>query len=339
MNDDLQHGGALDAMQRMFPQAPTPWLDLSTGINPFSYQVRIANVDSARHLPTRESYRRCQNDMAEALLAPQQYLLLAPGSELLIRLLPTVIRPKSIAILERSYGDHSRVWQAEGCDVVEHRDPLELADRVNAVVVCNPNNPDGRSFGREALETARSALADRGGWLIIDEAYADLDPALSLAPVGGSPGLIILRSFGKFFGLAGLRLAGLLAPQELIDAMSQRLGVWPVSGPALEAGVQAYADLEWQRATRERLARTRQRLDEILANAGFHNVTGTDLFALVHTNGAMGLWQRLAEQGIYVRRFAWSDEHVRIGLPQNREAEDRLERALQIVTEPPCSSE
>ncbi|MEM6773606.1 MAG: threonine-phosphate decarboxylase CobD [Pseudomonadota bacterium] len=329
MNDDLRHGGALDAMREAFPAAPTPWLDLSTGINPFTYPDTATRSSSATDLPGRALISRCSQAMAAAFGAPQRGLLLAPGSELLIRLLPTILAPRSVAVLSPSYGDHAQLWRAAGCRVIEDADPLAFAEDVDAVVLCNPNNPDGRCFSAADLHAARSALAKRGAWLIVDEAYADLDPALSVAQAAGEAGLLILRSFGKFYGLAGVRLGALLGPSSALEAMSERLGAWPVSGVALELGARAYADLGWQRDTRARLAKSRERLTAILTENGLDAGRGTNLFAYARAADANELWQRLGKEGVYVRRFSWSTTHVRIGLPPDRAAEERLARALR----------
>ena len=328
MNEDFLHGGALDRMRAAFPDAPAPWIDLSTGINPWSYPFTDVPPDAHRHLPAQSDWYACRAAMAAAFGAPSDSLILSPGSELLIRLLPTIISPRRVAIQSPTYGDHSRVWRSAGCEVVEAEDPLAEAGRADAVIVCNPNNPDGRTFTPDELEQTRRQLAAHNGWLIVDEAYADLDPAHSLAPDGGRDNLIVLRSFGKFFGLAGIRLGALIGPGHVLSLMSERLGVWPVSGPALAIGRQAYDDHAWQAETRDRLKAARIRLDALLAGAGLNIAGGCDLFRLVRTPDATTLWQTLAERGLYVRRFDWSDCLLRIGLPQGSEAEHRLAAAL-----------
>ena len=330
MTDDLLHGGALDRMQRAFPYAPTPWIDLSTGINPWPYPVGALPASSWQHLPTEAALQTCRAAMARAIGAPEASLLLAPGSELLIRLLPTVIAPRTVALLSPTYGDHARAWRASDAEVIETADPLALAGHVDALVLCNPNNPTGMVLERSHLGQALACQATRNGWLIVDEAYADLVPALSLAPMAGAESLIILRSFGKFYGLAGLRLGALLGPPALLEAMSQRLGVWPVSGPALAIGARAYADLHWQAQTRDHLAAARRRLDKILLDSGLWLVGGTDLFRLVRTENAPQLWHRLAEAALYVRRFDYAPDLLRMGLPANAKAEQRLAAALSL---------
>ncbi|MYF69210.1 MAG: threonine-phosphate decarboxylase [Proteobacteria bacterium] len=328
MNPVEVHGGALDAMHRLFPDAPQPWLDLSTGINPWPWPARESHFESLHRLPTREDYARCTEAMATAFGSPEHAILAAPGSELLIRLLPTVIAPRRVAILAPSYGDHARVWRAAGCEVVETPDPLAQAESADAVVICNPNNPDGRRFKPNEVEAAHRRLGERGGWLVIDEAFADLEPDLSRARQGGADHLLVLRSIGKFYGLAGLRLGALIAPVEVRNRMQARMGVWSVSTPALAIGATAYSDRAWQTATRRRLAEARRRLDELLQERQCRVVGGTDLFRFAEVADARGLWQQLAHRGIYVRRFQWSTRHLRIGLPGNANEAHRLREAL-----------
>ncbi|MEM9375653.1 MAG: threonine-phosphate decarboxylase CobD [Pseudomonadota bacterium] len=328
MSKDLIHGGAVDAIAATFPEATKPWLDLSTGINPWPYPNIDVSTRALARLPTQADQDACRDAMASALKAPAQSIVLAPGSECLIRLLPSLIHPRRIALLSPTYGDHSETWSRAGAEIIQTDDPLRVSSSVDTVILTHPNNPDGRRFDPEALETARQALAARGGWLIVDEAFADLLPEQSLAPKAGADGLIILRSFGKFFGLAGLRLGACLAPVGLRKALKDRLGAWPVSGAALEIGTRAYADFTWQAQTQTRLVEAAERLDLILHDAGFEQVGGTALFRFVTTKDAYAVFETLARAGIYTRRFAWSQTHLRIGLPGSSEAEARLRAAL-----------
>lgn len=330
MTGDLIHGGAIDQMRMAYPNAPEPWIDLSTGINPWPYPRTDLSPASLAHLPTTAMYEACREAMASALGVAPGMLLLSPGSELLIRLLPDIIHPRRIAILSPTYGDHAMAWERVGAEIIHTPDPLSCSDRVDAIVLCHPNNPDGRLFDLDSLEATRQKLAARGGWLIIDEAYADLVPSQSLAPEGGADGLIILRSFGKFFGLAGVRLGAMLAPAPIRKAMSKRLGVWPVSGSALEIGARAYADTDWQVRTRERLHAAARELDVALKAAGLSLTGGTDLFRLVETEDAHAVFHRLATAGVYVRRFEGSSTHLRIGLPATSKAQTRLLNALTL---------
>ncbi|MEM7706886.1 MAG: threonine-phosphate decarboxylase CobD [Pseudomonadota bacterium] len=329
MSDDLRHGGALDRVASQFPTAPLPWIDLSTGINPWPWPAEQADPETFFRLPTQSDIDRCRVAMADAFSGPVSGVTLVPGTEIAIRLLPKVLNPKTVAVLSPTYGDHAESWRVAGVKLIETTDPLKHADIADVVVVCNPNNPDGQCFDTDRLMDARNRLAQRGGWLIVDEAYAELSPGRSLGAHAGSEGLIVLRSTGKFFGLPGLRLGAALVPSNLADALEQLLGVWRISGPALEIGTQAYSDVRWQQATRRRLVSARQRLDAILNEC--HEVTGgTDLFRYVSVGNAHEKWYQLCKHGIYTRRFEWSRSHLRIGLPATPEAEARLRLAMSL---------
>ena len=331
MQRNWTHGGALDRMQDAFPDAPSPWIDLSTGINPWPYRSAASDEGIFDRLPTDAAYGECRAAMAAAFQAPQANICLAPGSELLIRLLPHHLACTRVAILTPTYGDHAEVWRRAGCDVVETPDPLFLAGEVDAVVVGNPNNPDGGAFARDQLQAARSRLAARGGWLIVDEAYADLQPDMSMAPGGGADALIVLRSFGKFFGLPGLRLGAMIAPDEISARMSEQLGAWPVSNAALEIGAGAYRDLDWQARTRQALQQARMLLDQVLISNKIEIESGTDLFRFVNVDDAQAVWQHLAEAGISVRRFDALPGKLRIGLPADEIQLARLNEALSLL--------
>ena len=309
-----------------------PWTDLSTGINPWPWPVSETHFRSLHRLPGESNLASCATAMAATFGAPRESVLVAPGSELLIRLLPTVMKPRRVAVLAPSYGDHAHVWRNAGCEVVETRDPL-VSDEADAVVICNPNNPDGRRFGKPELTEALNRLSSRGGWLIVDEAFADLEPGLSLAPMVGGGNLLVLRSIGKFFGLAGLRLGALVAPACIRQAMADRLGWWSVSAPALSIGAAAYADFCWQSETRVRLAAAARGLRDLLNQGVCRVVGGTDLFKYVETEDARKVWTHLANNGIYVRRFPWSRRNLRIGIPPDATAEERLAKALASM---PC---
>lgn len=328
MHENWPHGGALDQMMTLFPDAPKPWIDLSTGINPWPYPIPDMPHGLLHHLPTRAAQSDCLNALSHATSAPPESICLAPGSELVIRLLPRALPAKRIAILNPTYGDYQDVWRRSGCDVVESDDPLSLASEVDAIVICNPNNPDGLCVNPDALMRAHATLQKRKGWLIVDEAYGDMSPELSLALHGGSEGLVVLRSFGKFFGLAGLRLGALIGPVELVAWMRQELGIWPVSSLALEIGCAAWSDMDWQAQTRLKLKNVRRRLDERLTDRLVGTITGTDLFRYVQVSDATATWNQLAHAGIYVRRFEGDNHHLRIGLPPNPNSEDRLIGAL-----------
>lgn len=307
-------------------------MDLSTGINPWPYEFSVDTGKVTKHLPTAAEFAACAQAMSSAVGGESKQLVLAPGCELLIRLLPTILSVQRVSVVARSYSDHANAWRRAKAELIESPDPLSEIDRCDAVVICNPNNPDGRCWSREELRAARERLAARGGWLIIDEAYMDLYPEQSMLVDPLKDGLIVMRSFGKFFGLAGLRLGALFGPPTILSAMSERLGVWPVSGLALAIGVEAYRDASWQTETRRRLAVARAELDRVLQRRGLSVIGGTELYRLVRADCAENWWTGLGEQGIYTRRFDWCDEILRFGLPASDAELVRLDNALENIS-------
>ncbi|WP_375429370.1 threonine-phosphate decarboxylase CobD [uncultured Sphingomonas sp.] len=329
MSGDLLHGGALGAMRAAFPAAPEPWIDLSTGINPWPYSVDAIEPEDWSRLPTDKARARCVGAMAGAFGAEAAAILPVPGSELAIRLLPLVLPSATLAIVSPTYGDHARAWAAAG-RLVRAVPTLDaaLAAGADAIVLCNPNNPDGRVVSPDTVFAAAEAQAARSGWLIVDEAFAEVEPYLSVAAHAGRTGLIVLRSFGKFYGLAGLRLAAVLGPPGILGEMRSLVGQWGVSGPALRLGATAYSDDRWRRTTADRLAHAAGSLDAIVVGGGLTIVGGTSLFRFVHAPDAHARWATLAGAGVYVRRFVDLPHHLRIGLPVDDAGSMRLAAAL-----------
>lgn len=321
------HGGQIDVMAKAFPGAPLPWLDLSTGINPFPYPTAQIPEGAWTRLPTAADRETCEAAMASAFGCDAVNCRAVSGTELAIRQLPAILQARRVVLRDRSYGDHEDSWKAAEADVEAVHDPLDHVEKSDAVVIVNPNNPDGLQRPIDQIENARRNLARRGGWMIVDEAYADLDPGKSVACMAGQRGLIVLRSFGKFFGLAGVRLGSVLGPSEILSDLGAKLGGWDVSGPALALGAAAYSDIAWQRATRTKLKTTSEAFSQVLARTGIEEVGGTDLFRFVRVPDAAATWEKLATKGIAVRRFAQDDQHLRIGLPRPG-AFERLADAL-----------
>ena len=247
----------------------------------------------------------------------------APGTGALIAGLARLHGAGRVGVLGQTYGDHARAWRSAGAAVDVVADVPDLAGRDVAVVV-NPNNPDGRLVPPDAL----AALAGRVGLLVIDEAFADVvPPAWSLAP-SPPPNAVVLRSFGKFFGLAGLRLGFAVAAAPWADRLRDALGPWPVGGPALAIGTAALGDAAWAAATRARLAGDAARLDALLRSHGALPCGGTDLFRLVEVGDAAGWFDGLARAGILTRPFAQQPGRLRFGIPADEIAWRRLDDAL-----------
>ncbi len=317
--DSLLHGGNLAAAEARFGRPAAGWLDLSTGINPFAYAIPEIPASAWHRLPDGSDQarlftaaHRCFGTTSNLTMA------LANGSQALIqwlpRLLPAATGVGRAAIVSPTYGEHAKCW-ADGGYRIEAIDRLDaFADRHSIVVLANPNNPDGRQTEPAILLSLADRLARRGGMLVVDEAFVDVEPRLSIATAAGRAGLIVLRSFGKFFGLAGLRLGIALGPELVIRRLTDALGPWAVSGPAMHIASVAMNDARWIVDMRLQLRQAAIRLDRQLMAVGLNIVGGTDLFRLVAHPGAAELYELLGRHGILMRNFAHRADWLRIGL-------------------------
>jgi cobalamin biosynthetic protein CobC len=244
------------------------------------------------------------------------------------------VKPGRAAIFDPTYAEHRRAASLVGHSAVELNDFSALADADLAVVV-NPNNPDGRIVSRADLLSLAETLRRRGGLLVVDEAFMDVGPREeSLCGDVGQGGIVVLRSFGKFFGLAGVRLGFAVASEDIAARLDAEFGPWSVSGPALEYGIQALGDRDWQETMRKRLASDAAGLNALLAAHGIAVDGGTSLYRHVTHAGAAGLFAALGNGGILVRNFADRPHALRFGLPGDEEAWQRLEAALAVWSEP-----
>jgi cobalamin biosynthetic protein CobC len=322
----LEHGGQIGQAALHYGIPPQGWLDLSTGINPLGWPVPATPPDCWRRLPELddglENAARNYYGCAE--------LLATAGSQAAIQALPGLRPPCRVGLLAPSYAEHALAW-ARGGHQVETLDSAEIEaslDLMDVLLLVNPNNPTGNRFAPDTLLAWRRRMAARGGWLVVDEAFMDATPQDSLAPHAGAEGLVVLRSLGKFFGLAGVRVGFVLAWPELLGQLNEALGPWTVAHPARWAAQHAFLDQPWQMAERQRLARASLRLADLLARYGLAPVGGTALFQWVETVQAPAIRDALAEQGIWLRIFA-APASLRFGLPGAEAEWQRLEQALR----------
>ncbi|HEY8247022.1 MAG TPA: threonine-phosphate decarboxylase CobD [Hyphomicrobium sp.] len=328
----VAHGGDLDAARRQFPSAPEPWIDLSTGINPHAYPFLPPAAEAWQRLPQQSA------DHAVRLAAAKCYgahdvdmLVTAPGSQALIQIVPRLIETSEVAVLGPTYAEHAAAWARCGHEVREIASLTDTGD-ARALIVVNPNNPTGRIVAADDLRLVSERLAQRGGLLVVDEAFADFaTPSVSVIPQL-PPATVVLRSFGKAYGLAGLRLGFAVAHVELARRVRLELGPWAVSGPALAIGAQALADKGWLEDTRDKLNEGCQRLDELLAASGFKLEGGTHLFRLASHARAHDVADALGRDGIHVRRFEAHPHWLRFGLPNSSDAWQRLELPMRNST-------
>ncbi|MBB6182104.1 threonine-phosphate decarboxylase CobD [Pseudorhizobium flavum] len=333
MGGRIEHGGNLGRARALFPDAPEPLIDLSTGINPNSYPHSPLPANAFSRLPDPEDLGRLKEAAARSYGAPSAaHVAAGPGTQIL---LPIVARlPKNggkAAILSPTYAEHARAARLAGYDVREVNDPERLLEADLAVTV-NPNNPTGRIVPRPQLLEIAAHLRGKGGLLVVDEAFHDASESESVADAVDSGGLLVLRSFGKFYGMAGVRLGFAISHPDLVARIEDELGPWSVSGPALHIGSEALADQEWRRTMRERLRRSAVRLDAVLEQRGISVAGGTSLFRFIRHADAQRLFDALGREGIFVRRFEDRPEELRLGLP----ADDQWERVKTALAKLTC---
>lgn len=325
----LDHGGRLLAAAARYGIPAEDWLDLSTGIAPHVYPLPTIASAVWQRLPEDEDGLAA---VAARCYGAQQVLPL-PGSQAAIQLLPRLRAPGVALVPEPSYAEYAAAWSAAGHEVrrCAAADLLRDAASADAVILGNPNNPTGQHFARRKLLDLAQQLAARGGWLIVDEAFADAeDGDASLADVAGSaaaPKLVVLRSLGKFFGLAGARVGIAIAADAILAPLAAALGPWALAHPSRVVARAALADVDWQRSQRARLQRDGARLHALLAAAGLGTSSGTALFRYLARGDAPELHEFLARQGILLRCFA-DPAAVRCGLPATEAEWSRLAAAL-----------
>ena len=328
------HGGGLSAAMAAYGGRAEDWLDLSTGINPEMAELPEIPVRTWNRLPDRDlefSVREAAGDWYAGRTegARSKCLPLAvPGTQALIQLLPKRVpvgRP--VAILSPTYGEYAHCFRRASFVVDEVGDLDQLRPDHGTLIVVNPNNPTGRVFRREELIALAERLRGNGAHLHVDEAFGDSHGELSIAAYAGvTEGVTVSRSFGKFFGLAGLRLGFLFAVPATLEAIAADLGPWPVSGPALH--VANHLLRRDNRAFTARIAARAVALEAVISGAGLEIIGGTDLFKLVRHPRARDLYEHLARSHILVRRFDYAGDWLRVGLTPDEQGDRRLAQAV-----------
>ena len=329
----LEHGGNLNDAARHYGRPRSQWLDLSTGINPLAYPAAAPAMDAWHRLP--EPCAALEGAACDYYGAPR--MLAVAGTQAAIQALPQLRlrqdgRPARVIVAAPIYAEHAHCWQRSGHLVREvpyaALDEEVQAQRCEVLVLCNPNNPTGALVAPEQLLRWARQLAARGGWLVVDEAFGDTVAAHSVAAHSAEPGLIVLRSVGKFFGLAGLRLGFVAAAPTLLDELADWLGPWTISGPAQQIGTAALRDRPWQERTLARLLGDGERFHGLLQRHGIA-ASGTALFQWWPEPRAAEFHAALASQGVWVRLFTRGAGGIRIGLPPDEAGWQRLDAALR----------
>ena len=324
----LEHGGRLLRAAHHYGIAPADWLDLSTGISPFAWPVPPVPAAVWMRLPEDD------DGLAETACAyyGAPRLLPVAGSQAAIQALPTLRPPSRVGVIAPGYNEHAHAWRRAGHMVEDLPASNLLAQvaRFDVVVLIHPNNPGGERFSRSTLLDCHAQLASRGGWLIVDEAFMDATPTESLCAESWREGLVVLRSSGKFFGLAGARAGFVAAHKSLLDVLRERLGPWALSGPTRYVLKHALADHTWQAQARERLHACSRRLAELLMEHGMAPTAGCAFFQWWCDERAGEVHHALARQGILTRLFE-APHSLRFGLPGDDRAFHRLAEALRSL--------
>lgn len=324
----LEHGGRLLRAARHYGIPASDWLDLSTGISPFAWPVPP--------IPAAAWHRLPEDDDGLIDIARDYYgaphLLPVAGTQAAIQALPQ-LRPRSrVGVIAPGYAEHAHAWRREGHAVVTLSADALMAsqERFDVIVLIHPNNPGGDRFDPADLLALHASLSARGGWLVVDEAFIDVEPAQSLCAHAHRDGLVVLRSVGKFFGLAGARAGFVCAAPPLLDALRERLGPWTLGGPTRHVLRAALADAAWQAKAREWLRMSGQRLRTTLVAGGIAPTAGCAFFQWWRHPDAHALHEALATRGILVRRFE-DPVSLRFGLPSDDDGFARLDAALVEV--------
>ncbi|MFC4260789.1 threonine-phosphate decarboxylase CobD [Marinobacter lacisalsi] len=332
MSTTLAHGGRLIEAARRWGIPLDHWLDLSTGINRRGWKVPPLPDHLWRLLPEEDDgLGLVLRDWSRA--PGSAGCLPVPGSQAAIQTLPLLRSPCRVGVPEPGFSEHARCWALAGHEVVPVTlDQIREGDgwlrSLDVMVWINPNNPTGMIVGRNRLLDWHAALVERDGWLVVDEAFATGYQGLSMVPMASAPGLVVLHSLGKFFGLAGVRAGAVYAEPAITDALAARLGPWSLSSPARYIMARALKDTIWQQKTLERLRSDSDRLDQSIQSLGLPATTGTLLYRyLVHPDAA-AMADFLAGRGVLVRHFD-NPQALRIGLPGDEFEWERLERTLQ----------
>lgn len=327
----LEHGGHLITAARQYNIPKQDWIDLSTGINPNGWPISEIPAECWQRLPEA-------NDQLS--LAAQQYyqcqsILPVAGSQAAIQLLPLLRKKSKVGVLSPAYAEHAYNWKRAGHEVIEITNDIETTiesqiHQLDVLIVINPNNPTGQYFHKQQLLNWHEILSNRGGWLIIDEAFVDSTPENSLSSYPATNGLIILRSVGKFFGLAGIRCGFIIAPKAFLTKVDEKLGPWTISNPSRFIAMNALLDTEWQKETQQKIKKQSLRLSSLLTEYNFNIDGKTDLFHWVKSQSAEKIYQHLAQHGILTRLFN-RPASIRFGLPKNEHQWLHLEKVLAEI--------
>jgi len=324
----LDHGGKLFNASQKFSIPVNEWLDLSTGINSESWPIgkipaslfcRLPEEDDSL-LPAAQSYYGVTNCLPIA------------GSQTAIQHLPHMRPSCNVAVISPGYEEHAFCWHYAGHKVylISSEEIESILSNIDVLVIINPNNPTTERFSENQLCHWYDQLHKKKGWLIVDEAFMDITPDASVLKLSSNPGFIVLRSLGKFFGLAGIRVGFIFSDPAFLTKFSKGIGPWSISNPSRYIAIQALQDRAWQSKARNKLNKNAWKLFQLLNQANLSPHGRSDYFHWVVNKNSEEIFTHLAHQGILVRLFK-EPLSLRFGLPSNKLEFERLENSLKHI--------
>lgn len=321
-----EHGGNSDEAAQRYGLSRDQMCDLSTAISPIAYQMALPDSNAYQALPMAE-------DMAQLYAAARQYYKVpetaaicgGAGSQSLLSALPHLMAPRQVWCPEPTYNEHRYRWEKAGHKV---SGAAKCPKEARVIILVQPNNPTGRVWQHYEIAAYLSQMRACEGLLIIDEAFADVMPEISACAHTGEAPLVILRSLGKFFGLAGLRVGFAIGAEGLIDRLADEIGPWPVSQPAMVVAKSALTDTRWQKAHLERLRAKAADMVAILAEAGFTITGHTPLFVTLSDHRIPAFHDYLARHGFWTRIYRSDPTMMRVGLLPDGPKQTEFETVL-----------
>jgi len=335
------HGGDLVWASDTFHRPIHEWVDLSTGISPWAYPVPNVPPETWQPLPYQQ--QPLLDAAAHYYQCPYTHVLPVAGSQCAIDAIPQTLKKSCVAIPLTGYQEHAKSWEKSGHQVIHYDDPEQLQcllaqKKIHHIVIINPNNPTAEYWSMSALLALHSQLSSQQK-LIVDEAFMDLDEQHSLRSYIGRDtafdNIIVLRSVGKFFGVAGVRLGFVLSASSYLSLLQQVIPLWQVSNIALWLGEKILLDDEWQQLQCKRIYQRQQKMCVVLSTIFKHySLQQAGLFTTLIGDQAevYSQFMTAAEAGVLLRygdckianAYGTEESHqearrawLRIGLPKD----------------------
>ena len=313
----LFHGGDIQSASAIYGRDPCQWVDLSTGINQHSYPIPKIEQSAWHQLP----YLSPKLTTAAASYYGAHGCLASSGSQAIIQLLPSILHhlgnARAAWLPDVGYQEHRHAWSKcgdintysglDGALAAKQIDAALEDNLIGHLLIINPNNPTGERFTPQKLRAWAQKLLASNGFLVVDEAFIDTTPSASLLTEPLAKNVVVLRSVGKFFGLAGIRLGFTFADESVLEQLAKEMGPWIVNGPAQTVAIAALSDTLWQSNMRTTLASQSLQQHNIWQPAmtalGAYHAGSHELFRsfIMAPKLAKKLHQSAAKNGILIR--------------------------------------